>query len=121
SDALDMKSATEIVEAHKAAIRNAWLSAKDPSKREAAVQHALASVGISMPKPDASARIYQQLEETTNIEAWIQSCRSGRNLKTAECATDAGIAEAKKDAEQNAKATYHEDDGKKQGKAMPMQ
>ena len=75
-----------------------------------------------MPKPDAGARIYQQLVQTVKIDEWIESCRSGKNAKTTECATDGAIPEIKKDAEKDAKHTFHEDDGKKQqkGKAIPM-
>lgn len=120
SDALGAANASAIVESHQVEIRNAWLSAKDPSQKKAAVKHSLAASGIAMPAPDAAARVYQQLVETLNIEAWIESCRAGKNAKTAECATDGAIPEIKKDAEKDAKETFHEDDGKKQGKAVPM-
>jgi len=120
SDAMEMSAADELTQAHQVEIRNAWLSAKDPSKREAAVKHALAPVGIAMPAHDAAARIYQQLVETSNIEAWIESCRAGKNARTADCATDDGIKEIKQEAAKDAKETFHEDDTKKKGKAMPM-
>jgi hypothetical protein len=112
--------ADELLQAHQVEIRNAWLSAKEPSKKKEAVIKALAGEGIARPAPDAGARIYQQLVETLQIDAWIESCRSGKNARTAECATDGAIPEIKKNAEKEANETFQEDDGKKQGKAMPI-
>lgn len=117
SSAFDGDAASTLVDAHRTETRNAWLSAKDPSQKRASVKAALSGVGIAMPAADAAARIYQQLVETANVEAWIQSCRSGANGKTAECATDGAIPEIKKDAEQEAHKSFQEDDGKKQGQA----
>jgi len=113
-----------LLEEHSWEVRNAYGAAKDPSEKKAGVKAALGKIGIAVPKPDAGAHIYQALVARLNIDAWIESCRSGKNGKTAECATDAAIPGIEKDAEEESKKAFREDDGKKQkqekGKAMPM-
>ncbi len=103
-----------LLEEHKYEIRNSFAAAKQPSDKEKAVNTALASIGIGVPKADAAARIFQMLVERLNLDAWIEACRSGKSGKTAECATDGAVPDIKKGAEKDAQEAFQEDDGKKQ-------
>ena len=109
-------------EEHKWDVRNAYASAKETPEKKSAVKATLAGFGIAIPKPDAGARIFQQLVEKLNIDAFIEACRTGKSGKTAECATDAAVPGIKEDAAKDAQQAFPEEEGKQQdkGKAMPV-
>src|SRR5581483_8844231 len=99
-----------LLEEHKWEIRNAYSSAKETPDKKASVKATLAGFGIAVPKPDAGARIFQQLVEKLNIDAFIEACRTGKSGKTAECATDAAVPGIKEDAAKEKQKAFPEDE-----------
>jgi hypothetical protein len=110
-------------DAHRGEFRNAYLSAEgDANKKQAACEKAMATEGIEMPAPNAGRLVFTSIVERFNIDRWVEGCKTGKDAKTADCATDAAIPGIKKDAEQEGKERFHEqdDDGKQKGKAVPI-
>lgn len=116
------QAVSPLLEEHKWEIRNAYTSAKETPDKKAAVKATLAGFGIAVPRPDAGARIFQQLVEKLNIDAFIEACRTGKSGKTAECATDGAVPGIKEDAAKEAQKAFPDEEGKKQekGKAVPI-
>lgn len=96
--------APQLLEEHAMEVRNAYASAKggvtDKEKAEAGV---LTSIGLGKPPVNAGAQLYGRLVERVNVDAWIESCRSGKNGKTAECATDAELPRGKQEGKDEEK------------------
>jgi hypothetical protein len=110
-------------DAHRGEFRNAYLSAEgDDKAKQAACQKAMATQGIEVPAPNAGRLVFTSIVERFNIDRWVEGCKTGKDAKTADCATDAAIPGIKKDAEEEGKEKFHQqdDDGKQKGKAVPI-
>jgi hypothetical protein len=112
--------APQLLEEHAMEIRNAYAGAKgEVTDREKAVTHVLSSLGLGVPPVNAGAQLYGRLVERVNVDAWIESCRSGKNGKTAACASDSELPKFKQEGKDEEKKYEMDGADEKKKDAIP--